>query len=270
MSARRELERRLAGLQEIRDIMNSMKSLALMEAHKLDRIMDNQHALVATIEAAARDFLGSHPIPGAHRTQPPAVRLVIGGERGFCGDFNESLLASEVAGLTNEHILVGRKLWSRTAEDAPARAALDGASVAEDVDGVLGRIVASINAARAGREGVTLVVRYHDREGDVPVERTLIPPWQPGASVASDSRVPPLINLSPQKMLHELVDHYLYAALQEILLASLRAENHRRARHLNGAVSRLDERLTELKNRCRQLRQEEITEEIEVILLGAT
>ena len=51
--------------------------------------------------------------------------------------------------------------------------------------------------------------------------------------------------------------------------ASLAAENHRRVEHMEGAVTRLDERVLALKRRANALRQEEITEEIEVILLSA-
>ena len=48
------------------------------------------------------------------------------------------------------------------------------------------------------------------------------------------------------------------------------AENHRRAQHLEGAIRHLDEESGELKRRSNALRQEEIIEEIEVILLSAT
>ena len=46
------------------------------------------------------------------------------------------------------------------------------------------------------------------------------------------------------------------------------AENHRRMTLLEGAVRRLDDESTELARRYNMLRQEEIIEEIEVILLS--
>ena len=48
-----------------------------------------------------------------------------------------------------------------------------------------------------------------------------------------------------------------------------KAENQQRVRHLEGAVERLDDQLGTLERRRHRLRQEEITEEIEVILLNA-
>ncbi len=46
------------------------------------------------------------------------------------------------------------------------------------------------------------------------------------------------------------------------------AENQRRIQHLEGAIQRLEEKNENLARKSRTLRQEEITEEIEVILLS--
>ena len=46
------------------------------------------------------------------------------------------------------------------------------------------------------------------------------------------------------------------------------AENERRVQHLNAAVDHLDEKSLDLQRRANALRQEEIIEEIEVILLS--
>ena len=46
------------------------------------------------------------------------------------------------------------------------------------------------------------------------------------------------------------------------------AENHRRVQHLEGAVEHMDDKIGQLKGQCNALRQEEIIEEIEVILLS--
>jgi len=53
-----------------------------------------------------------------------------------------------------------------------------------------------------------------------------------------------------------------------MLYSSLIAEHHHRLRHLDAALRRLDERTRGLELRRNLLRQEEITEEIELILLN--
>ena len=79
-----------------------------------------------------------------------------------------------------------------------------------------------------------------------------------------------MLNLQPRDFFLELTDQYVFAALHEALYASLMAENDRRVRHLEGAVRNLDDRSTDLRRKCNALRQEEIIEEIEVILLSTS
>ena len=81
--------------------------------------------------------------------------------------------------------------------------------------------------------------------------------------------VNPVLNMAPPRFLIELSDQYLFAALHSLLYTSLMAENHDRVRHLDGAVRHVDEQSEELAQKCNALRQEEIIEEIEVILLSA-
>ncbi len=64
------------------------------------------------------------------------------------------------------------------------------------------------------------------------------------------------------------MEQYLFAALHALLFGSLMAEHQQRARHLEGALQRVDGRVRELRQRRNLLRQEEITEEIELILLN--
>jgi len=80
---------------------------------------------------------------------------------------------------------------------------------------------------------------------------------------------PPLLNLAPEAFLAELLDHYLFAALREMFYTSLTAENHQRMEHLQRPLDRLEQQTAELGLKCNTLRQEEITEEIEVTLLSA-
>ena len=61
----------------------------------------------------------------------------------------------------------------------------------------------------------------------------------------------------------------LFANLHALLYTSLMEQNHKRVTHLDGAVRHLDDQLAQLAQQCNVLRQEEIIEEIEVILLSA-
>jgi F-type H+-transporting ATPase subunit gamma len=56
--------------------------------------------------------------------------------------------------------------------------------------------------------------------------------------------------------------------LHELFYSALLAENERRLQHLEGALRRVDRKREALTLRGKALRQEEITEEIEIILLS--
>jgi len=80
---------------------------------------------------------------------------------------------------------------------------------------------------------------------------------------------PPLLYLPPRVFLAELIDLYLFALLHTIFYSALMAENRARMSHLEGAIQRLDRETRELELKRNLLRQEEITEEIELLMLSA-
>ena len=68
--------------------------------------------------------------------------------------------------------------------------------------------------------------------------------------------------MPPQILLAELAEEYVFAELCEALTLSLAAENEARMRAMTAAKSNVAKMLDELVARSRQLRQEEITNEI--------
>lgn len=273
MTRRHDLERRRRSLGEIRDIMNSMKTLAYMETRKLGSFLNAQQAVVQSIEAVAADLLSQYPdlLPEQEAATP--VYLLIGSERGFCGDFNHALLrhfesASVMpAGADPIVIAVGHKLHVLLEDDPHTRAAIDGASVVEEVTALIGQVVSHLAGLQREHGVLSLNCLYH-AAGDGVVMQRLLPPF---AALPRARRFahPPVLNQPPRHMLLELIDHYLFAALFEAWYTSLMAENRQRVAHLEGAVRRLDEQSRVLARKCNALRQEEIIEEIEVILLSA-
>ena len=97
---------------------------------------------------------------------------------------------------------------------------------------------------------------------------TVLQPLQPAPHPKNYYVHAPLLYLPPHTLLAGLAEQYLFAALHELLYTSLMAENQRRMKHMDGAVRRLEQTSKELVRRRNLLRQEEITEEIEVIMLS--
>lgn len=272
MSRRREVEQRLEMLGEVCSIMGSMKTLAMLETHKLERFTGTQRRVVDIIMAMAADYATFHPIPEPSATAVQ-VCLLVGSERGFCGDFNETLvdlLDERLPSLSTAPLVVtvGRKLAARFADDPRVVARLDGPSVAEEVEAVIVRLVESLNGLQAGHGHLSVTAFYHADHGDELRVDTLLPPFQ---DIQGNRRftAPPLLNLTPEAFLGELIEHYLFAVLHKIFYVSLMAENLSRIRHLEGAIHHLEETTEALGIKRNILRQEEITEELEVIMLSA-
>lgn len=270
MSRRRDLLWRRRQLEDMAAILDSMKALAYMETRK---IVHRQAALARVTEQYGRTagrFIHFHPgFADPPSLEGPRVCILIGTERGFCGDFNQRLLASVPPG-TDKLIAVGQKL-QRTI-GGPGPVPVPGASVSEEVPEVLAAIVDQLELTPARHAPAAVDVLYQTDAAGQPALRRLLPPFQnlacPSESTI-DAGPEPLLYLTPAVFFGTLAEHYVFALLTEALYSSLLAENSRRVQHLDAAVRHLEDKVTALAQSCNSLRQEEITEEIEVILLSA-
>ncbi|MEI7995884.1 MAG: hypothetical protein WCH01_13380, partial [Methylococcaceae bacterium] len=114
-----------------------------------------------------------------------------------------------------------------------------------------------------------LTVVYHDNSPGQINRRQILPPFPASQQRAPHYGNPPVLNLEPGEFFSDLTEHYLFAVLHEIFYISLMTENQRRLQHLEGAVKHLDDETVNLRRKSQIYRQEEITEEIEVILLNS-
>jgi F-type H+-transporting ATPase subunit gamma len=271
MSKRRDLERHLHSLGEIKNIMNAMKNLALMETHKLARVLPTQHRVVTDIEAAARDFVAFHPHLADVDESANEICLLLGSERGFCGDFNQTVVqAAESHSPTAPRIVVGSRLADRLADDARVVMRIDGPSVLEEVELVLLKVMETLDtwqSAQPQPRSLRPTVFYHQPDVDTVKVSSLHPsgskPIEPAVT-----GFPPHLYLDPHEFIVQLTEHYLFAALCVSFYDSLMAENQRRMHHMEYAVQRIEQDSEKLLLQRNSLRQEEITEEIELIMLN--
>lgn len=266
MSGRTRLQARLATLGELGEILGSMKTLAAVEVRTLARLQAHQSGMSEVIDAASRAFwqhYGGTLVPDAGTP----VTLAVGSERGFVGDFNRRVAAAVPA--EAPCLVVGRRLPGRLPAGTSMVDVLDGPVVADEVEAVLTATLAALGRL-IDAHGPPRITAVYQAPDDPAIRRRRIFPPAPVPPSTPGVGNPPLLNLSRRDFLRELLDYHLVAALRDVLLSSLTAENEQRIRHLDAAVRRLDERRAALRRRGQALRQEEITEEIEVILLGET
>jgi len=274
MSRRRELDKHRQKLVEIRDIMHSIKTLAYLETRKLSRYLAAQQVVTENIDAVATDFFTFHRdfLPTADNAKP--IFLLVGTERGFCGDFNDNVRQSMQVELdTSEndkpmYICLGRKLTPDNVAGIQPVASLPNVTTVDETGNVLSDLVEILINLQPRHGSIQLNVLYHQDESATVTNEQILPPFQELRDVSDRYTYPPLLNLPLDQFVRELIDHYLYAVLHKVLYYSLMAENRRRVQHLESAIHRLDNRSDELRGKCNALRQEEIIEEIEVILLN--
>jgi F-type H+-transporting ATPase subunit gamma len=251
-----------------------MKNMALMEVHRLGRFLLTQRRVVAGIEAAGTDFVSFYPelFPANERSQE--VHLLLGSERGFCGEFNEALLrsfAQHSGGENAQVVVLGSKLAERLPRGFRAAAILQNASVLEEVDGVLVQLSDTLSGL--GNPRVTArplrVTVFHHQLQDEGIRVSVLQPFQQLGASRRRFAYPPRLYLDPAAFANGLVEQYLFARLHELLYSSLMVENQVRVQHMDSAVRSLEKKSADLLRRRNILRQEEITEEIEVIMLSA-
>ena len=277
MSKLGQIRRHLGTLNDIGGIMGAMKNISLMETHKLARFLAHQHRVLANIEVAAADFLAHHPEIRHQSTIATAeVVVAIGSQRGFCGDFNQSLVQTmrrhwqPSPGQPASLVVVGRRLAAKLGREPRICASFDGPSIAEEVEMVLERLMDALGElqARQGGSGLLSIAVFAHREGESEVSVRHLLPAPSVAPSAPRFAYPPLLNVAPTNFFTELARHYLWAQMHDVFYGSLMAENRRRLQHMEGAMQRMDEKAGELQRKYNLLRQEEITEEIEVIMLS--
>ena len=277
MSKRHEIEDHIRTLGEISEIMSAMNNLAMMEIHKLTRLLSAQQRVVTSMETAARDFLAFHPDVLPRDPGGVPLYVVIGSERGFCGDYNGRLLSELERHLLTVSekepvvVVVGRKLSGRMAGDPRLFSAIDGPTVSEEIPRVLVALMQRIHDLRRERQDSrTLVITAVYRVAGT--KDITIQPLRPFETVPRSERsgaMAPLLTLAPSVFIAELVDLYLFALLHEIFYSALMTESRERLTHLETALRRLERETSELRLKRNILRQEEITEEIELIMLSA-
>ena len=262
MSGFGELKERYEQLTEISSILNAMKTLSLVETKKLTRFISSQRLMLSNIEAATADFSAFYPI-ACDDTHGTAIVIAVGSERGFCGNFNERIHEAYETRFgkspQNVHlIIVGNRLRIKFEGYTGKIDFLEGATVAEDVPHVIDRLMDTLQGASA------LYVLAHEAEGESVLKR-LLPFEPPKMPIAS---TPPLLQLLPGDFLVQMLDQYLLSVLYGLLYESLLSESRQRLAHMEQALKRLEQSLSELSLKRNALRQEKIIEEIEVILSG--
>ena len=268
MSKLSDLRSRMRALRDIEGILNAMKNLSLVEMTKISHFYATQQELLRSVNETLADFRQFYGAPWTSGTDSTSLYVLIGSERGFCGGFNETiqktLETQSIDGTPPRLILVGRKLALKFLQDKRVEASLDGPSAAEEIPTVISQLAKTI--ARFLSSDWKII--HNSYTGSGTKVETISPFELARTETGSKHQFPPLLNLAPSDLRPQLFEQYLFALFYGIFYQSFMAENHERLRHMDGALNKLQEDEERLRRMSNSLRQEAITEELEIIMLS--
>jgi F-type H+-transporting ATPase subunit gamma len=269
MSKLSDLRLRMRSLKDIEGILNAMKNLSLVEMTKISRFYVTQQELLHSVEETLADFQQFYGEPTeTGGTDNTPLYVLIGSERGFCGGFNETIQkaldAHLIADASVRLILVGRKLALKFLQDKRVVASLDGPSAAEEIPLVISQLANTLT--RMSSTGWKILHNSYTTAG-TGVE-TISPFEFPRIKTAGEFQFPPFLYLTPPDLRPQIFEQYLFALFYGIFYQSFMAENHERLRHMDGALNKLKEDEERLRRQSNSLWQENITEELEIIMLS--
>ena len=270
MSKLSDLQSRMRALGDIEGILNAMKNLSLVEMTKISRFYVTQQELLHSVEEALADFQQFYGAPAETRgTDSTSLYVLIGSERGFCGGFNETiqktLESQPIAGAPPE----ADPSRPKTGAEVSPRQACCG--ISRWAQRRRGNSVGNLTACEDSHPILFIRLEDHPQQ----LHRCQGQEWKPSlhsslprTETAKKLQFPPLLNLPPSDLRPQLFEQYLFALFYGIFYQSFMAENHERLRHMDGALNKLREDEERLRRLSNSLRQESITEELEIIMLS--
>jgi len=272
-----EISAQIASLNELREILGAIRAMAAAQMQQSQRSLDairNYVAIVrdALVEASS---LLSEPAasPAATASSHPGL-VVFGAEHGFCGAFNEPLLAAVASAVSAQpglHLIcVGSRAAQRAAEHGirfdltlPMTTHVGG------VGAVARRVAAELYRGFAAGTLTALdamYIRAAQAHQSAPRRLRLLPP-EP-LSPRQRPSPPPLVNVNPRQLRDEVGAEYMFAMLEACAMESFASENAARFRTMQAAHENIERKSTALDRLARGIRQEAITGEILELIGG--
>jgi len=265
---------RIGSVRQLSSVIAAMRGIAAARAREARERVDGVRAYAATVGSAIGQALALAEDVGVPRRprdrRDDHLVIALCAEQGFAGAFNRRVLdaAERILGANGSHrgellLLGGRGLMA--AEERGLEIGWSAAMVAhvDEVGALADRVTEQLYARlESGRAASVTLVHAAPSLGEIhAVERTLAP-FDFARFPRARNHAPPIITMPPPQLLGELAEEYVFAELCEAITLSLAAENEARMRAMTAAKTNVSKMLDDLIARSRQLRQEEITNEI--------
>jgi F-type H+-transporting ATPase subunit gamma len=265
---------RIASVNQLEAVITAMRSVAAARSHEARTQLDGVRAyarIIADAIGTALAFVPQQSRPSTSGHQPDGQAIVaLCSEQGFCGAFNDRVLDAvgrkqAVANHGTVILLVGDR-GLMVAEERGLAVDWSASMVAHtaQVPALAGQISEELyqrlDEGQISR--VTIAHALPNASGAIDIAEKVLVPFDFGRFPLPRAAMPPLVTLPPRVLLAGLAEEYVFAELCEAIMLSFAAENEARMRAMISARNNVMETLEHLTARARQLRQEDITNEI--------
>jgi F-type H+-transporting ATPase subunit gamma len=267
MSKETKLREQLDILSDIKSIISAMKNLSFIEITKLNRFISAQSTMSDVITEALDDFeIFFQPTNAVAPGQ--LVYILLGSERGFCGGFNDRIFEKMMERSREAEsvpiLVVGHRLFLKCEGRFPNVLELAGPSAVEEIPTVLSELTRNLE-----NENYQRTIFIHNSLVGSHIQTHVTDPLlRQQKAPRLKPKYPPWITVPPKDLYAQLFEHYLFAIFYRVLYQSFLAENHERLRHMDGALIALQKKFDDLRLKHNMLRQEAITEELELLMLN--
>jgi F-type H+-transporting ATPase subunit gamma len=273
------VETRLENIRSVEPILGALRTISLgawRSAQKQQRVVRRYTARLLGVLAE----LLPHLPAGGDRVTPASgriVALVVGGERGLAGRFNDDVVDRAHAYLTGheeriEWMALGKRaasLLERRGFPLSRTGRLSAAALPSEQVAV-GLTESWLARFEAGEiDAVDVIYNAYRGAGRYrPSVERLIPPQLP-AVAAGGTWPPPIIETDPLSLYARVMSQWAAAGLYERLLESAAAEHSTRYQLMESATENADELIEELNAAVLAHRRQSITRQMQELVVGA-
>ncbi len=261
-----DINARIDTVHKLEAVIKAMRGIAAARVQEANQHLQSVRTYASTLGAGIAEVLALSPPSDAQTKHGQSAAILFAAEQGFAGSFSDRVFDAfgRLSGPIQLFLVGTRGLpeaeergfpiaWQTPMISSPAQApAL--ASRLSDV--VFDRI-------RMGAfDAITVLhaVPGGSHQGEMMVKSLM--PFDFKRFPRNNTTEPPELTMPPAALLRDLIEEYVFAELVEATLLSFAAENEARMRAMIAAQDNTAETLASMLATSRQLRQEEITEEI--------
>lgn len=269
MSSVLQLSKKLTSINEIEEIVSSMKAFANYNVQSAKRQLPYLRIYERNIENSVGDLVAIFPhLKKIEQKLPEKTIFVLFlSEEGLCGFFNEDILDFFSAIEKESHFTL--VIGEMGAQEARARnlsfsQSLKGASNIEAIDNYTIELSAYLNelVTKEHLSTLNLVYAQHNDKGSYDVVNKKILPPDFSEFYKESIKKEPLLYLESHDILNSLIKEYLHTSCYRAFLESVASENQERFNSMNQAKNSIQEKKKEMKLEINAFRQREITQEL--------